>query len=324
MRIRAFGIGSDRLGLLYLLLASLFWLSSPAAAQKRIALTFDDVPRARDSFLTPDERTGRLIAALRTARVPQAAFFVTTGNLDRPDGAGGEARIAAYVAAGHVIGNHSHSHLWATRTPVADYLADLDRAARWLNGRPGTRPWYRFPFLDEGRDTPERRDALRAALRERDLVSGYVTVDSYDWYLDQLVDRAAAAGATIDRDALRDLYVEMIVGTADFNDRIAVETLGRSPAHVMLLHETDLAALYIADAVAALRADGWEIVGIDAAYADPIASQEPDSMFLGAGRVAGLANAAGRPRAELVPRWNEESVISALFNERVLHQRMSP
>jgi peptidoglycan/xylan/chitin deacetylase (PgdA/CDA1 family) len=324
MRIRAFGIGSDRLGLLCLLLASLFWLSSPAAAQKRIALTFDDVPRARDSFLTPDERTERLIAALRTARVPQAAFFVTTGNLDRPDGAGGERRIAAYVAAGHVIGNHSHSHLWATRTPVADYLADLDRAARWLNGRPGYRPWYRFPFLDEGRDTPVRRDALRAALRTRGLVSGYVTVDSYDWYLDQLVDRAAAEGAAIDRDALRDLYVEMIVGTADFADRIAVETLGRSPAHVMLLHETDLAALYIADAVAALRADGWEIVGADEAYADPIAAQEPDSMFLGAGRVAGLANAAGRPRAALVPRWNEESVISALFNERVLHQRMSP
>lgn len=307
-----------------LILFALLLAAVPAAAQKRIALTFDDVPRARDSFLTPDERTERLIAALRTARVPQAAFFVTTGNLDRPDGAGGERRIAAYVAAGHVIGNHSHSHLWATRTPVADYLADLDRAARWLNGRPGTRPWYRFPFLDEGRDTPERRDALRAALRTRGLVSGYVTVDSYDWYLDQLVDRAAAEGAAIDRDALRDLYVEMIVGTADFNDRIAVETLGRSPAHVMLLHETDLAALYIADAVAALRADGWEIVGADEAYADPIASQEPDSMFLGAGRVAGLANAAGRPRAGLVPRWNEESVISALFNERVLHQRMSP
>ncbi|MDQ8757323.1 polysaccharide deacetylase family protein [Sphingosinicella sp. LHD-64] len=305
-------------------LATCLLVAYPAAAQKRIALTFDDVPRARDSFLTPDERTERLITALREARVPQAAFFVTTGNLDGADGAGGEAHIAAYVAAGHVIANHSHSHLWATRTPVADYLADLDRADRWLEGRPGYRPWYRFPFLDEGRDTPERRDALRGGLRERGLQSGYVTVDSYDWYLDQLVDRAAAAGAAIDRNALRDLYVEMIVGAAEFNEGIARETLGRSPAHVMLLHETDLAALYIADAVAALRARGWEIVSADTAFADPIATEEPDSMFLGGGRIAALANARGRPRAGLVPRWNEESVISALFNERVLRQRVSP
>ncbi|MGQ0660415.1 polysaccharide deacetylase family protein, partial [Sphingosinicella sp.] len=193
---------------LLLLLAALLAAAAPAAAQRRIALTFDDVPRSRGAFFSPDERTRLLIAALRHARVSQAAFFVTTGNLDRPDGAGGEARIAAYVAAGHVIGNHSHSHLWATRTPVETYVADLDRAAAWLSGRPGWRPWYRFPFLDEGRDTPERRDALRLALARRGLSSGYVTVDSYDWHLESLTNRAVRAGQTIDRDALRQLYVD--------------------------------------------------------------------------------------------------------------------
>ena len=307
-----------------LVLFALVAFAAPAAAQKRIALTFDDVPRRAGAFLTPDERTDRLIAALRRARVPQAAFFVTTGNLERDHGAGGERRITAYVAAGHVIANHSHRHLWATRTSVADYVADLDRAAAWLRGRPGYRPWFRFPFLDEGRDTRERRDALRTALARRGLSSGYVTVDSYDWYLEDLTRAAASAGQEIDRAALRRLYVDAIVGAADFSDRIAADALGRSPAHVLLLHETDLAALFIADAVAALRADGWEIVSADEAYRDPIAAIEPDSMFLGGGRVAGIANAGGRPRAELVPEWNEESYLARLFNERVLHQRAAP
>ncbi|MGT2514831.1 polysaccharide deacetylase family protein [Sphingomonas panni] len=62
--------------------------SAPAAAQKRIALTFDDAPRARGPFLTPDERTERIIAGLRKAKVRQAAFFVVPGNLSAPDGAG--------------------------------------------------------------------------------------------------------------------------------------------------------------------------------------------------------------------------------------------
>lgn len=304
------------LGLLALLIA----LCSPAYAQRRIALTFDDVPRARGAFFTPDERTGRLIAQLRRAGVRQAAFFITTGNLDRPDGAGGEARIIAYVEAGHVIGNHSRRHLWATRTPLPEYVEDLDRAGAWLSGWPNWRPWYRFPFLDEGRDTTERRDALRRALAERGLSSAYVTVDSYDWHLEGLTNRAVRAGQAIDRDALRQLYIDAIVGAAEFSDRIAVETLGRSPAHVMLLHETDLAALFIGDAVAELRRRGWRIVSADEAYRDPIAAIEPDSMFLGGGRIAGIANARGRPRGELVPQWNEENFLTAEFNRRVLGQ----
>jgi peptidoglycan/xylan/chitin deacetylase (PgdA/CDA1 family) len=305
---------------LALLLIAILLGVAPADAQRRIALTFDDVPRARGAFFTPDERAERLIAQLRRARVRQAAFFITTGNLDRPDGAGGEARISAYVAAGHVIGNHSHSHLWATRTPVTDYVADLDRAAAWLRGRDGWRPWYRFPYLDEGRGTRERRDALRTALAQRGLSSGYVTVDSYDWFLDNLSNQARTAGRRIDRDGLRALYVDIIVNAANHAERTATTALGRSPAHMLLLHETDLAAMFIVDAVAALRRDGWEIVTADEAFRDPIAAIEPDTMFLGAGRVTAIAAARGGEPRSLVTQWNEEAFISREFNRRVLHQ----
>src|ERR1700755_1241569 len=92
------------------LLALLFAHAAPAAAQKRIALSFDDVPRAPGAFMTPQQRTDRLIAALQQAGVRQAAFFVNPGNLRQPWGAGREAQIAAYVRAGHVIANHSSSH----------------------------------------------------------------------------------------------------------------------------------------------------------------------------------------------------------------------
>ena len=309
---------------LLLLLVLLCLGAAPAAAEKRIALSFDDVPRSAGPFLSPDERTAELIAALRRSGVEQAAFMVTTGNLARPDGVGGEARIAAYVAAGHVIANHSHSHLWLHRTSVEDYVADLDRAAEWLRGRPGYRPWYRFPFLDEGRNDAGKRDALRAALRERGLANAYVTVDSYDWYLHELARAAATGGPPIDLGGLRDLYVQAIVETAKFADARAVEILGRSPAHMMLLHETDLAALFIDDAVAALRADGWTIVTADEAYRDPIAAIEPDTTFLGFGRVAAIGRAAGRPSRELLTDWNEEDFLSRQFAQRVLHQTSSP
>lgn len=303
-----------------LVLAVLLMLAAaPASAQesKRIALSFDDVPRHAGGFMTPDERTAALIKGLRQAEVEQAAFFVTTGNLEHDYGKGGEARIRAYAAAGHVIGNHSHTHGWLWNGDVAAYIADLDKAEAWLADKPGKRPWYRFPYLDEGRD-PARRDALRAALRQRGLLNGYVTVDNFDWAIDNLASKALGEERAIDRDALRDFYIETIVQTADFNDRIARETFGRSPAHVLLLHETDLNALFIVDLAEGLRAAGWTIIPIDEAYRDPIAQVEPDTLYLGGGRVAALANIAGREPASLVHERTDEAELTRLFEERVV------
>jgi peptidoglycan/xylan/chitin deacetylase (PgdA/CDA1 family) len=292
-------------------------LAAPVQAEKRIALSFDDVPRSAGGFMTPDQRTVRLIAGLAEAGVEQAAFFVTTGNLEEPDGEGGEARIRAYAAAGHVIGNHSHSHTWAHQTEVADYIADLDRAEAWLKGKPGKRPWYRFPYLDEGRDV-ERRDAIRAALKARGLQNGYVTIDDYDWHIDDLAKRALADGREIDIDALRTLYVETMVGTADFYDAMSRDTLGRSADQVILLHETDIAALFIVDLVNALKADGWSIVTMDEAYSDPIAQIEPDTLYLGGGRMAAIAAAAGKDPDSLVYERTDEDELTRLFEERVI------
>jgi peptidoglycan/xylan/chitin deacetylase (PgdA/CDA1 family) len=303
------------------ILALLLGMSQSALAQKRIAFSFDDVPRKAGGFLTPDLRTRTFIAALKRARIRQAAFFVTPGNLNAPDGKGGEARIAAYVRAGHVIANHSYSHLWLSKTSAADYVADIDRAAAWLKGRPGLRPWYRYPFLDEGRRDLAKRGEVRAALAERGLSNGYVTIDNYDWHLDGLATRAKAAGENVDMKALRDLYVETLVGAANFYDRIAREALGRQPVQVMLLHETDLNAMFIDDLAAGLRKDGWEIVPIDQAYRDPIAAREPDGWFTNGGRIAALAQETGRAPRDLIDSRTDEDVLTALFEGRVMKRR---
>jgi peptidoglycan/xylan/chitin deacetylase (PgdA/CDA1 family) len=291
--------------------------ANPVNAQKRIAISFDDIPRHAGGFMTPDERAIALIAGMAEAGIEQAGIFVTTSNLEDSDGEGGEARIRAYAAAGHAIANHSHGHLWYHQTEIADYIADVEQAEAWLADMPGKRPWFRFPYLDEGRDL-ERRDAMREALADRGLTNGYVTIDDYDWYLDGLATEAIAEGKQIDMDALRDLYVETMVLTANFYEDMALETLGRAPAHVLLLHETDIAALFITDLAEGLRADGWTIITMDEAYRDPIAHMEPDTLYLGGGRVAALAAENGAEPADLVFERTDEAELSRLFEERVL------
>ena len=87
---------------------------------------------------------------------------------------------------------------------------------------------------------------------------------------------------------------------------------------MLLLHETDLAALFIVDLIEGLRAAGWTIVTMDEAYSDPIAAVEPDTLYLGGGRVAALANVAGRSPQSLIHPRTSEAALARLFEERVI------
>jgi peptidoglycan/xylan/chitin deacetylase (PgdA/CDA1 family) len=290
---------------------------APAAAQKRIALSFDDVPRQAGGFMTPDARAKALVRALAKARVKQAVFFVTVGNLGKPGTGDGATDIARYLVAGHVIANHSYSHKRLSGMSAEAYLTDIDYADAWLKGWAGYRPWFRFPFLDEGGKDKAKRDAVREGLKARGLANGYVTAESSDWNIEALAVAARKDGKKLDMAALRDLYVESHVEAAEFYDALAVKVLGRSPAHVMLLHETDIAALFVGDLVKALRAKGWEVVTADEAFADPIRELRPDTPFAQGTLTEALAWEKGLP----APRWyerNDLKIATPLFRRRVL------
>jgi peptidoglycan/xylan/chitin deacetylase (PgdA/CDA1 family) len=289
--------------------------SAPAVVERTIALTFDDATLDDGPFFQGVERTERLINTLSSAGVREAMFFVTTGNVAK-SGDTGPQRIRAYAAAGHALGNHSHSHLWFWQTPTDEYIADLDRAIGNLQAYDKLRPYYRFPFLDEGRSL-EKRDAFREALNERGLRNGYVTVDTYDWHLVNLARDATAAGIEIDLAKLRDLYVDVIVSSTEFYDAMAQKTLGRSPHHVLLLHENDLSALFVGDLVAELQEHGFRIVPATEAFLDPIAGREPDTLFLGQGRIAALAHEAGQLPADLVSPTEDEEYLRRRFEAEV-------
>ena len=283
--------------------------------RKRIAITFDDVPRGPGAFLATGDRTDRIIAGLKAAQVPQVALFLNPARMSPA----AEARVAAYVAAGAVLANHTNSHRHLSSSGAAAYLADIDAATAWLKGRPGYRPWFRFPFLDEGGPDKAKRDAVRAGLDMRGLRNGYVTVDGSDWQIEGMTIAAKRAGRPIDMAGLRDLYVDTMVRSADFSDGLMMRTLGRSPAHVLLLHETDIAALFLPDLIEALRADGWRIVSADEAYRDDIGRVPPDTPWAAGTLAEALAWQSGYVGRRSYER-NEPKIAHALFREKVWHE----
>jgi peptidoglycan-N-acetylglucosamine deacetylase len=281
---------------------------------KRIALSFDDAPRGPGAFLNSDIRPQMLLSALKRANVKQAVFFANPGRID----VNNSVWLKAYAKAGHVLANHTANHVALSDTSADAFLADIDKAEAWLKVEKGYRPWFRFPQLDEGGKNKAKRDAVRAGLKARGLRNGYVTADGWDWYMDGLALKASKAGKKMDANALRTLFVQTHVESANFADRLARRTLNRPVAHMLLLHETDLAVLYLEDLVAALRADGWTIITGDEAYADPM-GKLPAPVIADANGT--LIQMLSWDRKVKGPRWymrTDRKVMTQLFNERVL------
>ncbi len=283
--------------------------------EKRIALSFDDSPRGRGAFLDHVKRPRLLIDNLTRARVKQAAFFVNPGRITAGDL--NEANLLAFARSGHVLANHTANHLPLFSASPERFLADIDEAEIWLRKQKGYRPWFRFPALYEGGPNDKVRDAVRRGLKVRGLKNGYATIDGWDWKLDSLVRKAEDVGQKVNKKALRDLFIESHVEAAAFADRLAKRTLGRSPAHMLLLHDADITAMYLPDLVKALRDDGWTIITADEAYADPVYQSEP----VVADAYGTLIEMLSWEKAVPGPRWferNTDKVAIRLFNERVL------
>ncbi len=277
-----------------LVVCTLSLLIAPILAAREIALTFDDAPTPDSALMTGQERTKRLIDALVAAKVPDTLFFVKADYINSDT----QKRLEHYAAAGFHLANHSYSHKSASELGTLDYPSDVYKAHLLLKPLKNFLPYHRFPYLHYGKDVAAIT-SLQQSLTELGYKDGYVTIDNFDWYISSLLTKAAEEKKTINYDRARKFYVEMLYESIEFYDEIAKKSLGRSPQHVMLLHENDAAVLFVGDLIAHLRSKGWKIISPQQAYQDPIARNFPNVAFHKQGRVAAIANSKGIPESEL-------------------------
>jgi peptidoglycan/xylan/chitin deacetylase (PgdA/CDA1 family) len=285
----------------------------PAHAQhgcgpQLLAFTFDDAPLPDTAVLGGKERTGKIIQALQEGDAGPVMLFSVSSRIDDAT----LQRMHDYADAGHIITNHSHTHPNLHDVGSEAFIGDVTTAHDVLRGLPGFQPFFRFPYLNEG-TTDSERDAVRAALEKLGYTQGYVTIDNYDFYIDRLIRDAVDAGDALDLQAVGAFYTDMIIGAAEHYDQIACTWLGRSPRHVLLLHENDASALFLPQLIDTFRAKGWEIISALEAYDDPIAEIMPDTLFLGQGRVAALAEMAGADPVALRHEGEDTEVLRAAF-----------
>ena len=299
-----------------LLLVAIFTLFSFSLSAGDIALTFDDVPLHGNALMGGDEVTESIIKTLKQKKVDDALFFITSQNISN---AKALHRLGRYTDGGFHLANHSHSHQSANKIEPAEYLADFFTSHLITKDLEGLLKFHRPPYLHYGLDEKTRKQ-IYEGLVEHGYQLGYVTVDNFDWYINSKAANEYSVGKKINFEKLKRLYIDVLWASVQFYDSVALKVLGRSPKHVLLLHENPLAAMFLGDLIDHIRAQGWRIISPQEAYADPISKMySPGFQFTKQGRVAAIAHSKGMEKELLRhPSENTDYLDKKFIEYKVL------
>ena len=271
-------------------------------ASPEIAFTFDDPKTDNDCGLTGREVNDRILSTL-VQQNAKAILFVCGKRIDSAVGAD---LIAEWDRAGHLIGNHSYSHLNFNDSPdasnssgvtLAQFESDALKNEPLIRGYRNFQRLFRYPFFKEG-ETAEKRDGMRSFLQVHGYRIGRATIDASDWAIDARMAKKANT-AHADLIGYRDFYLDHIWQRAQYYDSLASRLLPTPVRHTVLLHHNALNALFLSDLIAMFRNKGWTIVDAEYAYQDAVYDRQPKTLPAGESLLWALAKESGKFEKEL-------------------------
>lgn len=246
-------------------------------ASRPILVSIDDLPIATPKWHRDAEDRKRLtrdlLAVLLKHRVP-AVGLVTWKQVQGP---ADEALLERWLQAGLELGNHSFGHLDYPRTPIDDYLADLEKGRAGLQSflearGKGPVRFFRFPFLREG-DTEDKLQAARAYLDKSHQRVLQVTIDDQDWSFEEDFVTATRDG---DRDKVALVmadYQAMLRQAVRHHEANGDVLFERRVPQIILLHANSVGAAGWDAFFSWLEATGHRFASADEVLKDPAFSE---------------------------------------------------
>ncbi|MGZ3272584.1 MAG: polysaccharide deacetylase family protein [Caulobacteraceae bacterium] len=237
-----------------------------------VALTFDDLPQLAltDDVGYAKAVNDRLLAGLRRRHLP-ATGFVVGSKLEGQDHDARLALLDAWLKSGKPLGNHTYDHASLNKTPLPDYIADVqmdDDVLRPLMAAHRLKPtWFRHPYLETGA-TAQVRQGFEAWLKAHGYRVAPVTLENSDWMFAYPYDEAVLKGDRAETERIRLEYLDYTAKCIVWYREAALELLGRRPALVFLLHASRLNADSIDDLAGILRSNGLKAVSLERAMRD--------------------------------------------------------
>jgi len=128
--------------------------------------------------------------------------------------------------------------------------------------------WFRYPFLDEGKDE-EQRIAARQVLGKHGYRVAAVTMGFSDWAFTPAWARCNAKG---NKDALRQLerlYLQSARENVPVARQMAHDLYGRDIPYVLLMHVSAMSAHMMTQVIRLYRNAGFRLISLAEAERDP-------------------------------------------------------
>lgn len=254
------------------LAAAVFLLASaPPLQSKRpeIAITIDDLPvhSPYPPGVTPLEVNREMISALRAAHVPVTAFVNAVNVRDE----GTLEALREWRRAGFVLGNHTWSHAHLDELTTAGFEDELTKDEPVLKelGKGSDWRWFRYPFLDEGKDITQRI-AARGVLARHGYRVAAVTMSFSDWAFTPAFARCSAKGDVAAIVELKHLYLKSAAENVVASRDLAKTLYGRDIPYVLLMHVSAMSARMMPDVIRYYRSAGFRFVSLKEAELDPV------------------------------------------------------
>lgn len=243
-----------------------------AAPAPEVAITIDDLPvhAPYPPGVTPLAVNRQMIAALKAGHVPATAFVNAVNVKD----AGTMQALRDWRAAGFTLGNHTWSHPHLSELTIPQFEDELTKGEPILSKLGGGSDWrwFRYPFLDEGKDMAQRL-AARAVLAKHGYRIAGVTMSFSDWAFTGAYARCSAKNDATEITMLQALYLksarENLAASRD-NARVLY---GRDVPLVLLMHVSALSARMMPQVISLYRDAGVRLV--------PLAQGERDPAYAG-------------------------------------------
>ncbi len=243
---------------------------SSSAHRPALAVTIDDFRIDDGPLLSGKQKHAAILATLDRFKL-QATGFPAGKYIG---GTPAARCLSLWSERGHAVGCHSYAHSYYSGKDPAAFVADLDRALPLVSHFSTSVPLFRFPYLAEGR-TAAGRDAARAALHQRGLSNGHVTIDASDWYIaGRLIERLSSEPHA-DLALYRRYYIAHLLDRAAFYDQLARDVLGETIPHTLLVHHNLTTALFLGDALEEFQNRGWRLTNANKAFAHPVYRRQP-------------------------------------------------
>lgn len=283
----------------------------PAAPQRTVAFTIDDLPAGAANSMSGSEileMTKKLLATLQEQKVPAVGFvneqkLYKSGEVDERIKA-----LSLWPENGFELGNHTFAHTSLNRVPLAAWEEEVVRGetvTRILLAQHKMKLRYlRHPYLDAGIDLQTRREA-EAFLTSRGYHVAPVTMDAWDWMYAGVYDDARKRGDTVLQKELIDSYLSYSTAVFDYFEKASKDMFGYEPKQILLLHGNWLEAEHIGELIELLRKRGYQFITLDEALGDAAYSSPDEYVGEGTGWYDHWAITRGRPlqNTPVFPQW---------------------